>query len=454
MFARVLILFLCACACINLHAQVGIITTIAGDDIAGFSGDNGPATNAKLYWPSSICLDHSGNIFISDAGNHRIRKIDPLTGIITTVAGTGVSGYNGDNIAATDAKLYLPDGIFTDSIGNLFIADALNNRIRKVTFSTGVITTVAGNGMGGFDGDGGQATDAKIFAPTGLSVDRFGNIYVADLYNYRIRKIEASTGIISTIAGTGISGYSGDHGLAINAQINNPCQPFADSYGNIYFTESGNSILRKVDFSTGIITTVAGTGVQGYSGDGGLAVNAQLDRPYGLFIDSLNNIYIDEWGNGTIRRIDAVTNKISTVAGTGVQGFSGDGGPATDAKLIPDGIWVDKYGSLFIADVDNNRIRKVYNPQLSVNNTTETNNDISVFPNPANDELTIEYHLANNEDAVFEIIDLTGRIVTTKTLKSGKRNEIVDIHVLTPGMYLYRVSQNNMLVSTGKIIKQ
>ena len=383
-----------------------------------------------------------------------MRKIDPLTGIITTVAGTGESGFNGDNIAATDAKLFLPEGVFTDSIGNLYIDDALNNRIRKVIISTGIITTVVGNGMGGFAGDGGQATDAKLFTPSGVSVDRFGNIYVADLNNNRIRKIDATSGIISTIAGTGVAGYTGDHGLAINAQIDEPGQAVADSYGNVYFTESGNSILRKVDVSTGIITTIAGNGIVGYSGDNGPAISSQLSKPYGLFIDSLNNIFIDEWGNGTIRRIDAITNKISTVAGTGVQGFSGDGGPATDAKLIPDGVWVDKYGTIFIADLDNNRIRKVYNPQLSVNSTTKTNNDISVFPNPANDELTIEYHLANNEDAVFEIIDLTGRIVSTKTLISGRRIEMVDIHALIQGMYLYRASQKNLQVSTGKIIKQ
>lgn len=442
-----------SCACISLQAQESFITTICGNDTAGFSGDSSFAISAKLNFPSGMCLDKFGNIYIADGANHRIRKIDHTTAIITTVAGTGAAGYNGDNIPATNANLLLPEAVFPDSIGNIYVADALNHRIRKINVSTGIISTVAGNGNAGYSGDNGLATDAKLNGPSGLMIDRSGNIYIADYYNHRIRKVDAITGIIVTIAGNGNAGYSGDNGLAIDAEINGPGAVYADDYYNIYFTEIDNSTVRKIAASNGIITTIAGSGLPGYTGDNGPATSATLKQPYGIFIDSVKNIYIAEWSNGVIRKIDGISSIISTVAGCGIQGSSGDGGSATNAKLQPSGVWVDKYGTIFIADLDNHRIRKVYNPQLSVN-FLSANNKVSVYPNPANSEITIEYSFYNNEDAVLQITDLTGRIVSTKLLQSKKQREEIDIHAFSLGLYLYRVLQENTLISTGKIIKQ
>ncbi len=453
MIIRTIISIILTCAYLNAQAQVSIITTIAGKGTQGYSGDNGLAINAEIYFPSGLCMDNFENIYIADAFNHAIRKINISTGIITTIAGTGNGGFNGDNIAATSAELAVPGSVCTDSIGNVYVADGINHRIRKIDVSTGVITTIAGTGSQGYGGDGGPAINAKLNGPGGVSMDKNGNIYIADYWNERIRKIEASTGLIYTIAGIGVSGYSGDSGPATNAKISTPGQAFSDSYGNVFFTEVNNSTVRKVDAITGIITTVAGDGTQGYTGDNGPSENAKLNKPFGIFIDSVNNIYIDEWGNGTIRKIEGLTGIITTVAGTGTQGFSGDGGPATNAMLKPDGVWVDKFGTIFIADIDNNRIRKIYNPKLGIN-LLSTDNKVSVYPNPADNEITIEYSFRNKQDAILQITDIAGRVVITKTLQSNKQKEEIDIHAFSQGLYLYKVTQNDLPISTGKIIKQ
>jgi uncharacterized protein (TIGR03437 family) len=323
-----------------------VIATVAGDGTLGFSGDNGPATSAQLAYPWGVAVDLAGNLYIADYGNNRIRKVS--NGVIATVAGNGTRGFSGDNGPATSAQFYDPAGLAVDSLGNLYIADYGNNRIRKV--SGGMITTVAGGGAS--LGDNGPATSAQLSLPYGIAVDSGGNLYVADWGNNRIRKV--SNGVITTVAGTGTRGFSGDTGLATGAQLANPEGLAVDSAGNLYIADSGNSSIRKV--SNGMITTVAGNGTPGFSGDNGPATSAQLYLPYGVAVDSAGNLYIGDSGNNRVRKVS--NGVIATVAGNGTPGFSGDNGPPTSAQLAnPYGVAIDSAGNLYIGDSGNSRIR-------------------------------------------------------------------------------------------------
>ena len=330
------------------------IDTIAG----GGLGDNGPAVEARLHRPEGVAVDAAGNIYIADTSNNRIRRVD-TSGIITTVAGTGSQdfdgqGYGGDGGPAVRAQLSHPFGLALDRNGNLYIADSYNNRIRRVDAS-GTITTIAGTGDRGFSGDGGPAVEAQLENPYGVAVDGAGNLYIADSENYRIRRVDAS-GIITTVAGTGSIGFSGDGGPAIRAQIAWPARVAVDGAGNLYIADFSNFRVRRVDAS-GIITTVAGTGERGYGGDGGPAVQARLEWPSHLAVDGAGNLYIADVDR--IRRVDT-SGIITTVAGTGDSGFSGDGGPAVQARIIHSrGVAVDGAGNLYIADTFNDRIRRV-----------------------------------------------------------------------------------------------
>jgi trimeric autotransporter adhesin len=347
--------------CIRKVTPAGVITTAAGNGTAGFSGDGSQAASAQLDNPRKVAVDSAGNLYIADASNNRIRKVTPA-GVITTAAGNGTAGFSGDGGLATSAQLNLPTGVAMDSAGNLYIADNLSNRIRKVT-SVGVITTVAGNGNGGFSGDGGLATSAQLRAPTGVEMDSAGNLYIADALNNRVRKVTPA-GIITTIAGNGTSGFSGDGGLATSAQLNNPAGIVMDSAGNLYIADNLNNRIRKIT-PAGVITTVAGNGASGFSGDGGLAASAQLSAVSAVTMDSAGNLYIADSSNNRIRKITPA-GVITTVAGNGAFGFSGDGGLATSAQIAdPRGVAVDSAGNLYIADNLNNRIRKVTNMSSS-----------------------------------------------------------------------------------------
>jgi sugar lactone lactonase YvrE len=512
--------------CIRKLDTNGIITTVAGNGDWGYSGDGGPATNATLDEPYGVAVDSSGNLFISDSSNDRIRKMD-TNGVITTVAGKDTWGYSGDGGPATNATLNLPSGMALDSIGNLFIADLGNERIRKValyasyptltlnnvsldnigsysviitgpsgsvtssvvtltvlsppiimsqprsiitsngvtvsfnvsvvgtaplsiqwqingldltdgsklsgstttnlllnnittndaggytviitnawgsvtstvanlavmtpawpsnqtvmlgsvaTFSvtvagngpytyqwqlngtnllTGIITTVAGNGTSGSSGDGGQATSANLAHPLSVSLDDHSNLLIADSPNERIRKV-STNGIITTVAGNGSAGHSGDGGPATDASLFYPCGLALDASGNLLIADENNNRIRKID-TYGIITTVAGNGTNGYSGDGNQATNASLYNPCGLAFDASGNLFIADFNNSRIRKVDT-NGVITTVAGKGSSSYSGDGGPATNAGLSPVSMLFDIYGNLFIADYANNRIRKV-----------------------------------------------------------------------------------------------
>jgi uncharacterized protein (TIGR03437 family) len=338
-----------------VSGQSGIITTVAGDGTFGYSGDDGPATSASLFYPEGVAADASGNLFIADTNNHRIRKVS-ASGIITTFAGNGTAGFSGDGGPATSAEMFEPIGVAMDASGNLFIVDDDDNRIRKVSAS-GIITTVAGNGTAGFSGDGGPATSASLSYPTGVAMDASGNLFIADYGNNRIREVSAS-GIITTVVGDGTQGSSGDGGPATSASLYYPYAVAVSSSG-LFIGEQFNSRIRKVSAS-GIITTVAGNGTPGFSGDGGPATSASLSGGYwGLALDVAGNLFIADYGNNRIRKVSA-SGIITTVAGNGTPGFSGDGGPATLASLWgPDGVAVNASGNLFIVDNRNDRIREV-----------------------------------------------------------------------------------------------
>jgi sugar lactone lactonase YvrE len=330
----------------------GIITTVAGNGSQGYSGDGGPATSAQLYNPGNVAVDANGNLYIADSLNNRIRKVS-AGGIMTTVAGNGSQGYSGDGGRATSAQLYQPQGLTVDARGNLYIADTYNYRIRMVS-PAGIIDTVAGDGFENYSGDGGPATAAQLNLPSGVAMDASGNLYIADSLSYRVRKVSAE-GIITTVAGNGSQGYSGDGGPAASAQLESPASVAADANGNLYVSD--NNRIRKIS-AGGIITTVAGAGSL-YPGDGGPATEAQLAYPVGMAVDANGSLYIADWGASCIRKISAA-GIITTIAGDGITGYSGDGGPAASARLNgPSGVAVDAAGNVYIADAYNHRVRMV-----------------------------------------------------------------------------------------------
>jgi sugar lactone lactonase YvrE len=406
----------------------GIITTYAGGPSPGYSGDGGPARKTELGNLQGIAVDASGNLYVADWRDNRILKVSSRR-VITTVAGNGTFGYSGDGGPATAAELAHPSAVSVDNSGNLYIADVSNHRIRKVS-SSGVISTVAGSGPvnpaegshgnGGFSGDGGPAIEAKLNTPVGVAVDAVGNLYIADMGNFRIRKV-SPTGVITTVAGNEFpsyagsdqesgptpelvspnSGYSGDGGPAINSQLNRPSRLSIDATDNVYFTDSGNERVRKIS-PVGVISTVAGDGERGDRGDGGDATSAQLTEPSGVAVDRFGVIY---FGDGfSIRKVsptgiistlktrmisvtdvavderrnvyttDSIGGCVLKISSNGVVtvvaakcdnfrgdfGDSGDGGAATRAQLgLPSGVAVDRVGNLYVADSYNARVRKV-----------------------------------------------------------------------------------------------
>ena len=325
------------------------IDTIAGTGKPGHGGDGGLAVEARLSFPSGVAVDHAGNVYIADFFSQRIRRVD-TTGTITTIAGTGEPGYGGDDGPAVEARLSFPSGVAADHAGNLYIADTGNNRIRRID-TTGTITTTAGTEEPGYDWEG-RAVEARLSNPKGVAVDGSGNLYIAGYYNFGVRRVDA-TGSMSRVTGSG-EPYDGpddewrlsrDRGIAV------------DNAGNVYIANIDNSYIRRVD-ATGAVSVIAGTRQQpGYGGDGGQAVEAHLNFPAAVAVDKDGNVYIADTANHRIRQIDT-TGTIRTIAGTGEPGYGGDGGPAVEAQLAsPFALAVDGSGNLYVADLGNYRIR-------------------------------------------------------------------------------------------------
>jgi sugar lactone lactonase YvrE len=339
----------------------GTITTVVGTGTAGFSGDSGQASLAKVNAPAGLAIDSSGSGYIADTGNNVIRRVDGPTGTISTIAGTaGSAGYSGDGSAATSAKLSAPAAVAVDAAGDVFIADTANNVVREIYAGTGKIATVAGTGTAGYTGDGSAATVAKLSAPAGVATDTDGNLYIADTGNNVVREVSPLTGYITTIAGNGTAGYSGDGGAATAATLNGPSGLFFESNATLLIASPGANVVRAVNLVDGIINTVAGTGTSGFAGDGALATSAQLSKPGAVWADAATNVYIADMGNSRVRRVDASTGFITTVAGSATAGYAGDNGSATAAQLnSPTGIALDAKANLYIADAKANVIRKV-----------------------------------------------------------------------------------------------
>jgi trimeric autotransporter adhesin len=347
----------------------GVISTVAGNGKPGYSGNGGPATKAKLFNPVGIALDRAGNLLIGDSGNNRVRRVGVATGIIKDVAGNGGINFVSDNVPAIGAALAPPSGVAVDDSGNVFLFDSGNNRIRRVDRASGLITTVAGNGTGGYSGDGKLATAAQIYAgdnsPNGIGVDKAGNLFIADTGNHRVRRVDVITHVITTVAGNGISGFSGDGGPATRAQLDSPRDVKVDKAGNLLIVDGFmNARVRRVDALNHVITTVAGGGngcpeqTGPELGDGCVATDAALREPFSVALNDAGDMFITQ--QLRIRRVDAITKIITSVAGNGEWGFSGEGGPAMDAKLTyPFGIVFDGLGNSFVADTYNNRVRRI-----------------------------------------------------------------------------------------------
>ena len=536
---------------IDVAGLPSYLYTGAGTGVNSSTGDGGPSYMATLKGPRALCADTAGNIFIADVVNNTIRKIS-VNGYISTVAGNGTTGSAGDGGPATAAQLSMSGGggVYVDKAGNIYISNTTGQSIRKVTASTGIISTICGTTVGGYSGDGGPASAAKVQGPLGICGDTSGNIYFADGANFRIRRIDAVTGIISTIIGTGSNAYSGDGGPGISARVSVPRDVIADIYGNLYVADYGNNVIRKYVIATGIITTIAGNGTVGSAGDGGPATAAQFNSPARVAFDGSNNLYIADQANDKVRKVNLATGIISTVIATGTAGFSGDGGPSTLGKMTGTaGIAINKTGNIYVSDIGNYRIRvSPYNGSITIslsgsstvtagtpvtftanssisgtyvsyqwlkNGSTigtggktytdyspsngdvykcilqvapecgttfyDTSNgititlagyrtadtaeavvkvamdqsEIKIFPNPVHNQLTIEGTNLENGAMQININDMTGRLVSSKTAEvtDNRLTEQMDMQSLAAGMYLVTLTDNAGNSKTIKCVK-
>jgi sugar lactone lactonase YvrE len=428
-----------------LLGSAQIISTFAGGGT--MLGDGGAATSAKVLNPNGGSFDRFGNYYVASNNGHRIRRVD-TAGIITTVAGNGTSGYSGDGGSAMLAQLKNPEAAIVDTNGNIYIADAGNSRIRKVDAMTGIITTIAGTSTSGFGGDNGPATSAMLADPLDICMDKDGNIYIADYGNARIRKVNALTGIITTIAGNGVASYSGDGSKADTSAIGGIQGICIDAWGNLFLASVSESRVIKLDTS-GFLSTTAGTGIGYlYNGDS-IAANTAQVNPVKVAVDDTGNVYIAEYHNFRVRKVDTF-GIIHTIAGGGIQGFSGDGGFADTAKFdYPAGLTFDKCGNLYIADVGNNRVRKVTydstcsysSPVDTVDTTTYVHNvtslgSISIYPNPAKEQLTVSAGTIATE---VMIVNAIGQVLLRQPYGGSKSS--INISSLPPGLYYLLVTE-------------
>jgi len=434
------------------HAQ-DVIITVAGKTTEGYTGDSGKATNCLLHWPESVALDKVGNLYIADADNNVIRKISASNGVITTVAGngfeagTGTGGYGGDGGPATAAKMFYPSGVAFDTSGNMYIADCYNHRIRVVNTS-GVISTFAGTGARGYAGDGSAALSAKLDSPARVATDKFGNVYVADQGNHAIRQINSAL-VINTFAGTGTAGFAGDGGAANAALLSSPRDMAVDTAGVVYIADYANSRIRKVDL-TGNISTYAGIMYPGYSGDGGAATAANIFEPSGVVADDSGNIFFSDFANQRIRMVSA-SGIISSLAGTGNPGYSGDGGVAPAAEIyFPQGLAVDRNHGIFFADKANNRIRYL-SKTLAVPQLSAGIQDLQVWPDPNSGTFDLIAHATVDEDMHLCIVNVTGQTVFRT---SGRTNKAISVSINVPaGLYFAKIRTPNGIENRKFVVR-
>lgn len=344
----------------RIQAQSAYVTsTVAGNGTVGFSGDGSAANLAQLSAPAGIAIDAAHTLYIADQVNQRIRQVNWSTKNIQSVVGNGTAGYAGDKGVGTSAELDNPTGVFVDSSGNFYIADSLNNVIRKVTSSDQISTIAGDNPLGaGFSGDTASPLLAQLNNPSAVALDAAGNLYIADTYNNRVRKVNFTAGTITTYAGSGGTSYSGDGLPALDESLSSPRALAFDAAGNLYIADSGNHAIRKVTAATGIMTTIAGTGTLGYNGDNIPATSAELNYPAGIAFDAAGNLYIADTDNFRIRKV--VNGVISTIGGTGQPGYGGDGLFSTQSVFnFPSSLAVDSSGNVFVADTGNNVIRQL-----------------------------------------------------------------------------------------------
>ena len=436
---------------LTVDVRSQIISTFAGNGTAsGVSGDGGAATAASINAANGGAFDKYGNYYVAEVLGHKVRKITPI-GIITTVAGIATSGYNGDGMLATTAKLNSPTAIAVDTQGNIYIDDASNFRIRKMEFVTGLISTVAGTGVSGYNGDNIPATTAQLGGVQDLCIDKFGNLYIADQVNYRIRKI-STDGTITTVAGSGtFSGTgTGDGGPATNATFNWLAGIVVDTSGNLFIADMNTARVRKVN-TLGVITTIAGNGAYTYSGDNIPATNAQIN-PIRLAFDRSNNLVIADKFNRRILKIDDA-GIIHSIAGNGISGYGGDGGPATGASFdFPAGVVYDTCGNLYVAESSNRRVRKItFNPTCpsttSINNHSISFDAVVVYPDPTTSSITLSAPYKIEEIIIRNTI---GQVVYQQYYYAAKQTQEIDVSHLPAGIYFARVNG----AYTSRFVKQ
>jgi hypothetical protein len=431
------------------------IYTSAGNGMYGYSGDGGPATAAEMDQPGDTKFDASGDYYFGDTYNAVIRKVDHTTGNVTTYVGRGGFGYSGDGGQATNAQLDIVSGLAVDNVGNLYIADRDNDAVRMVNKSTGIITTIAGNGVPGYTGDGGPATASQIDGPRGVALDGSGNIYFTDAANNAVREIKASNGYIYTIAGVGFAGFTGDGGPATSAELSTPYGIAVNAAGEIFIADQSNNRIRKINTS-GIISTVAGNGTAGFAGDGGQATAAGLNGPAMVTVALSGDMFISDTYNNRIRLVTAANGNISTLAGTGSPGYTGDGGLATAAQIYePLGSDINPVtGYLYYSDWGASAVRYITISEevLAVNEVHE-NSSLAVYPNPASQNLYIKNTVTTGHSAIITITDILGNELLSQTVSTRENVFQINVSGLSAGMYFVKVVSENTLLTT-KFIKQ
>ncbi len=414
-----------------------IITTYAGN--GGTSsvtlGDGGLATDAVVCSPFGVTFDNSGNLVVSSCWT--VRKINYTTNIISTIAGCDTTAIRREGVPATCTYIDSKNTIF-DRDGNYYVSDYANDIIQIVNNTTHIVNVYAGDGSSGSIGDGGPATAAEFSSVAFLAIDTArGYLYIPDQGNYELRRVDLTTGIITTIAGNGTIGSGGDGGPATNAQFNLIQGVCVDHNGNIFVGDGGNGTVRKINISNGIITRIIGNGSYGFGGDGGPATNAMLTSPYSLCFDRNGNLYVSDLNNYRIRKYDTSTHLITTIVGTGVSGFFGDNGPATAAKINHvTGICIDSANNLYIADWNNQRVRKVnLNVSTETNKAIFTNEKLSLYPNPTNSTLSINYNTTISNVSIYNLI---GQLLYNNEYNNAK----VELYVgdLAKGVYIIKVN--------------